>query len=369
MMRDRRLRQGLAAVSVLALLTACGDSPREEKAPPPAKPALSVTTVQPQTLDWPQTLTAGGNVAAWQEAIIGPEIANHRIVEVRASVGDVVARGQLLARIAPETVEAEFAETRAGVAEAEAALAEARASLERARQLRDKGFYSAQQLSQAQAAAETALARVAAAKARQQSAGLRKSKTEILAPDAGIISARSATVGATVQPGQELFRLIRGSRLEWRAEIGAADLSRLQPGVPASVITPAGERLEGKLRALAPTVDTRTHTALVYVDLPADAAKRISAGMFARGEFRLGAKPALTVPQSALLLREGFAYVFRYEGGKVQQLKVTPGRRVDDRVEVTGLDPASRVVASGVGFLADGDAVRVIEGNEANQGK
>jgi RND family efflux transporter MFP subunit len=349
-------------------LAACGDAPPEAKAPAAAKPALSVTSVLPQTLDWPQTLTAGGNVAAWQEAIIGPEIANQRIIEVLANVGDVVKRGQVLARIAPETVDSEFAETRAGVAEAEAALAEARAHLERSRQLRDKGFFSPQQLTQAQAAAETAQARVEAAKARQQTAGLRKSKADILAPDAGIISARSATVGATVQPGQELFRLIRGGRLEWRAEVAAADLSRLRPGVSAIVITPAGERLQGKLRALAPTVDSRSHTALVYVDLPADAAQRISAGMFARGEFDLGAKPALTVPQSAMLLREGFAYVFRLEGGKVQQLKVTSGRRIDDRVEVSGLDPAARVVASGVGFLADGDTVRVVD-SEAKPGK
>ena len=265
-------------------------------------------------------------------------------------------------------MEAEYAETRAGVAEAEAGLAEARASLERARQLRDKGFYSAQQLTQAQAAAETAQARLAAAQARRQSAGLRKSKTEILAPDAGIISARGATVGATVQPGQELFRLIRGGRLEWRAEVAAADLSRLRPGVSASVTTPAGERLEGKVRVLAPTVDTRNHTALVYVDLPADAARRISAGMFARGEFRLGAKPALTVPQSALLLREGFAYVFRIESDKLREVKVTPGRRVEDRVEVAGLDPASSVVASGVGVQADGDVVRVVN-TETKPGK
>lgn len=352
----------LTLLSLTLLLAACGETSPEAKAPPAAKPALSVATVQPQTFDWPQTFTAGGNVAAWQEVIIGPELANQRIVEVRANVGDVVTRGQVLARIAPETVDSELAETRAGVAEAEAALAEAKASLERARQLRDKGFYSAQQLTQAQAGAETAQARVEAAKARQNTAGLRKSKAEILAPDAGIVSARSATVGATVQPGQELLRLIRGGRLEWRAEVGAADLARIAPGTPAMVTAPAGERVEGKVRVVAPTVDARTHTALVYVDLPADAAKRISAGMFARGEFRLGAKPALTVPQSALLLREGFAYVFRVVGDKVQQVKVSPGRRVDDRVEISGLDPASRVVAAGVGFLADGDTVRVVDG-------
>jgi RND family efflux transporter MFP subunit len=225
---------------------------------------------------------------------------------------------------------AEYAETRAGVAEAESALSETRGNLERARQLRDKGFFSAQQLTQAQAAADTAQARTEAAKARLQTAGVRKSKTNVLSPDAGIISARNATLGATVQPGQELFRLIRGGRLEWRAEVGAADLARIPPGTSVTVTTPAGERIEGNVRTLAPTVDPRTHTALVYVDLPADAAKRISAGMFARGEFRLGDKPALTVPQSALLLREGFAYVFRVEsrqGATSQGHARSPHRR------------------------------------------
>lgn len=362
------MRQLLLLTISLVLLAACGETPPEAGAPAAARPALSVTTVLPRALDWPQTLTVGGNVAAWQEAIIGSELANQRIVEVRAGVGDLVRRGQVLARIAPETVDSEFAETRAGVAEAAAALAEARAHLERSRQLRDKGFFSAQQLTQAEAAAETAAARVAAARARQETAGLRKSRAEILAQDAGIISARGATVGATAQPGQELFRLIRGARLEWRAEVAAADLSRLRPGLTATVITPAGERLPGRVRVLAPTVDPRSHTALIYVDLPADAARHISAGMFARGEFDLGASSALTVPQSALLLREGFAYVFRVEDGKVRQIKVSPGRRVEDRVEVSGLDPTARVVASGVGFLADGDAVRVVD-SEAKAAK
>ena len=109
-------------------------------------------------------------------------------------------------------------------------------------------------------------------------------------------------------------------------------------------------------------MDPRTHTALVYVDLPPAAVQAISAGMFARGEFQLGSKPALTLPQSALLLREGFAYAYRYEAGKVVQVKVSPGRRLDDRIEVSGLDAAARVVATGVGFLADGDSVSLADG-------
>jgi RND family efflux transporter MFP subunit len=345
----------------LALLAGCGEAPKDTVAPA-AKPALTVTTTTPQLLDWPQVLKASGNIAAWQEAVIGPEISNYRITEVRASVGDIVKKGQVLARIAPETVESEVAEMRASVAEAAATLAEARANHERAQQLTAKGFYSAQQSTQTQTAADTALARLNAAKARLQSAELKRSKATVLAPDDGIISARSATVGTLTQPGQELFRLIRGGRLEWRAEVTAAEVARLKPGQSATLVSPNGDTIEGVVRAVAPTVDPQTLNALVYVDLPA-AAGKLSAGMFARGEFRLGQSLALTLPQAAVLLREGFAYVFRIEGGKVVQTKTATGRRSGEQIEIidgSGLDEKSQVVASGVGFLTDGDTVRIV---------
>jgi HlyD family secretion protein len=93
------------------------------------------------------------------------------------------------------------------------------------------------------------------------------------------------------------------------------------------------------VRAVAPSVDPQTRNGLVYVDLPATSAVR--AGMFARGEFELARSPALTLPQTALVLREGFAYVFRLEGDRVAQTKVTLGRRLGERVEVVGgLDAA-----------------------------
>ena len=114
---------------------------------------------------------------------------------------------------------------------------------------------------------------------------------------------------------------------------------------------------------IAPTVDAQTRNALVYVDLPSHA--DIRAGMFARGEFRLGQSPALTIPQSALLLREGFSYVFRVDRDKVSQTKITTGRRNGERIEVFGLDPQAQVVASGAGFLADGDTVTIVAAKPA----
>lgn len=365
----------LGAIFFSAFLAACGDSAKDATAKSAAtasKPALTVATIQPQQQDWPKTLRSSGNIAAWQEAVISPEISNYRITEVNANVGDQVKKGQVLARIAGDTVDSEFAEIRATVAEAEATLAEARANHERAKQLRDKGFYSAQQNTQTQTAADTALARLNAAKARLQTAELKRSKATVLAPDDGIISARTATVGTLTQPGQELFRLIRGARLEWRAEVSSADMAILKSGQMAYVDTPNGTAIEGTVRAVAPTVDTQTRNALVYVDLPGSARQMLSAGMFARGEFRLGSHPATTLPQSAILQRDGFSYVFRVDSApqgaagadKVTQVKVVTGRRNGERIEVSGLDQDARVVVSGAGFLADGDTVRVVSGDK-----
>ena len=112
---------------------------------------------------------------------------------------------------------------------------------------------------------------------------------------------------------------------------------------------------------VAPTVDDKTRNGIVYVDLASNGDAR--AGMFARGDFQIGAGQALTLPQSAVLMRDGFSYVMRVgPDAKVAESKVATGRRVGDRVEITsGLDGGARVVASGGGFLADGDTVRVVE--------
>ncbi len=357
----------LAALVVAGVLFVMFRSPAEkpaESAKPAAaaRPALTVRLTTPQTLDWPQVLPANGNVVAWQEAVIGPEIANYRITEVRVQVGDVVKKGQVLARIANDTVASELAEAKAAVAELEASAGEAKANAERAKELREKGFYSSQLNTQYQTAQHTAQARLVAAQARLQAASLKMDKTGVLAPDDGLISARSATVGSLTQPGQELFRLIRGGRLEWRAEVPSADLAKVRPGAVALLTAPGGETVKGVVRAVAPSIDPQTRNGLVYVDLPASPAVR--AGMFARGEFELGRRPAVTVPQTAAVLREGFAYVFRLEGeDRVAQTKVTLGRRFGERVEVlSGLPDGARVVESGAGFLADGDAVKVVTG-------
>jgi RND family efflux transporter MFP subunit len=354
-----------AALTAVVLLAACGDkadtSAATSGAKAAARPALTVALVLPQKVEWPQTLAANGNIVAWQEAVIGAELTGLRITEVLVNVGDRVKRGQPLAKVATDTVAADLAQARASVTEAEAALAEAKANAERSKQLQAQGFISPQATIQVLTAEQTTGARLAAARARAQAEEVRMAQTRIVAPDDGVISARTATVGSLTQPNQELFRLIRGGRLEWRAEVTAAELARIAPGTRATLTTADGKRIEGTVRSVAPAVDPATRNGLVYVDVPPGTAAR--AGTFARGEFELGREPALTLPQSAVVLRDGFAYVFLVNAeNRVVQNKVAVGRRVGDRVEiVSGLPASAGVVETGGGFLADGDTVRVVD--------
>ncbi len=327
----------------------------------PAKAALTVSVVSPAMASVPVLLQANGNIAAWQEALVGAEAAGLRLATVQADVGLRVRRGQVLATLADETVRADLAQAQAALAEAEAAAAEATANAERAATLQDSGALSASQIQQYATAALTAKARVAAQRAAVQAQQLRLKQTQVLAPDDGIVSARSATVGAVVGSGQELFRLIRGGRLEWRAELPSADLARVRAGQAATLTTPSGRTVAGTVRQVAPTVDAASRNGLVYVDLKPGPDSDARPGMFARGSFAFDARPALTLPAAAVLLRDGFSVVMRVGAdNRVQQTKVQVLQRDADRVALQGLPADARVVARGAAFLSDGDTVRVV---------
>ena len=353
------LAAALVLGSTAALLYANTSRAADEAPADTARPALTVSTAQPQRSSLPLRLAANGNVAAWQEASIGAESNGLRLDEVLVNVGDVVKAGQVLARFASEVVQADVAQARASLLEAQAVAAEAAANAERARSLQATGALSQQQIQQFTTAAQTAQARVESARALLQTQELRLRHTQVRAPDSGIISARTATVGAVLGTGTELFRMVRKGRLEWRAEVTSTELARIQPGAKTRITAASGAMAEGTVRMVAPTVDPQTRNALVYVDLPPKTDFR--AGMFARGEFALGSSDALTVPQEALVVRDGFTYVFVVgPQQRVQQRKVQTGRRIADRVEIlSGLEADTSVAVRGAGFLNDGDLVRV----------
>lgn len=361
------------AAGLLASHTNAADAVKPDAAA--QKPALTVTLTQARAGSFPIKLAANGSVAAWQEASVSAETSGLRVQELRAGVGDTVQRGQVMATFAPESVQADVALARAALAEAQANALEATANVDRARAVAGSGALSAQQVSQYLTQELTAKARVESAKAQLDSQLLRLRHTQVLAPDAGMVSMRTATVGAVVGAGTEMFRLIRQGRLEWRAEVTSHELGRVTPGTSVLVTAPGGAQLKGRVRVVSPTVDAQTRNGLVYVDLLAPAAgpkamaTAFKPGMFARGEFELGNSNALTVLQSAVLVRDGFSYVMRVGAdNKVSQLKVQTGRTQGEQVEIlSGLKPEDRLVASGASFLSEGDVVRVVNAAVPNR--
>ena len=359
--RHPRLTLLLSLVVVVIVFWAqAGTKPVATTTAEDNKATLSVTVTRSRVQQWPLQVRANGNITAWQEAVVGTEIGGLRLTELLVDVGDRVHKGQLLARLQQQSVAAELAQSQATLAEAVAALAEATANAQRARRVKGKGTMSEQQTANYLTAELTARARVDALRARVHSDEIRLAQTQVLAPDAGTISSRTATLGSVVQTGDELFRLIRGDRLEWRAELPAAELAMIAPGMPVTLTSSGNQTLTGKVRRIAPTLDAQSRNGLVYVDLAPNTQAR--AGMYARGEIILGQQAMQTLPQSALLLRDGFHYLFVLEKDQsLRQIKVTPGRRQGNEVAVlSGVDSDWQIVDSGVGFLNDGDRVKVV---------
>jgi RND family efflux transporter MFP subunit len=350
----------VAGLGLLVSFTLAGCGAQEEAQAAVSKPALTVEVVTPKQESWPRPLAASGPVAAWQEASVGTELTGVRLEEVLVNVGDVVSRGQLLARYSEDSLQADLARLDAQVAEARAALEKARLDAESADRLESSGALSRQEIRAVRTQASVAEARLASAQAQREAQALRLRYARVTAPDDGVISARAATVGAVATAGNsELFRLIRRGRLEWRAEVRADALPQLKRGTRASVRLQDGSVLEGTVRQIAPSVAADTLNGVVYVDLPARSG--LAAGMFVSGEFELPATPALSLPESALVFRNGNRYVMQVdEASRIHERKVQVGRRRGTDVEIVeGLAPDARVALSGGAFLNDGDRVAI----------
>ena len=359
MTMNKPLKITLAIVALLALAAIVISRKPTATTTATAKPALTVTLTHASQQSWPINIHADGNIAAWQETTIGTETGGLKLASVNVNVGDQVKRGQVLAQFSDDTLLADISQQRASQAEAAAALMEATANAERAQALVGTGAMSAQQIAQYKTAALTAKARLDAANAQLNRQQLNLQKARIVAPDDGVISARSATVGAVIQAGQALFSLIRQNRLEWRAELTAEQLSRIRPGQTARIQLADGSTITGKVRIAAPSLDVQTRTGIVYVDLPGVTAARV--GMFVKGSFQLGATTSLSLPASALTERDGYSYVYRLSPDAHALLtKIKPGQRDNNQVEIlSGISAEDSIIADGVGFLNDGDLVKV----------
>jgi RND family efflux transporter MFP subunit len=352
-------------LGTIGVATAIAYAVSREPAPAPDKaseqrPALVVTTGLAENATLPGVIEAPGVVAPWQEASVSSRSSGLPIVAIHADVGDTVTKGQLLARFDDATVQADVARAAAALEQANAHASEARINRDRALQLGESGVLSKQDTLTAMTNAAATAAEVAQAQAALKAARLALEHTRVVAPDAGVISARSVALGVVAQPGTELFRMIRQGRLEWRAELTAQQLAQVQAGVQATVRTMDGGTVKGRVRVVAPSLDASTRLGLAYVDLEPSSAVRAS--MYLKGQLELAEREVVTVPSASVVVRDGRTYVAALDGNRVRFVAVTTGRTIGDRTEVAGgLAAGATIVVRGAGFLSDRDVVRVAQ--------
>ncbi|WP_375337080.1 efflux RND transporter periplasmic adaptor subunit [Rhizobium bangladeshense] len=321
--------------------------------------ALTVAVEALAERDWPETVLAGGWLKPWHEAISAAEISGVRITDVFVDVGSVVTKGQALAQLADDTLRADLRKEEALLATAKADLAKAEANAERARKMIGSGVLSDEKIIEYLSAEQTAMASVQSAQALVDSQKIKLSQTTIVAVDDGLITSRTAQLGAVVTSGMELFRLVRQQRIEWQAEVSARYGPLIKEGMTATIEGPRGQQLKGTVRLVAPTVSTDTGRTLVYVSLSADS--RAPIGFYATGRIKLRLVLALAVPETALVTRDGIDYVFTIDAEeRARRIRVKTGRRNDGEVEIiSGLTRSAMVVKTGGAFLSDGALVRV----------
>lgn len=340
---------GVAALAAIVILTPSGPGDAATETSATAVPALTVTSASAREVDWPIILNASGSIAAWQEASVGAQIGGYQLTEVNVNVGDRVSRGQILARLDPALLQAEEAVLLANYEQAEA-------NHQRTQELHNKGAISDQD-----ALGTSTLARTAAASLAGKR--LQLHYTNVVAPDDGTISARAATLGAVVSTGQELFRLIRQDRLEWRGELTATQLAQIEIGQEVTLQLPDASTATATVRQTSPTLNEQTRLAIVYADVQQGSNAR--AGMYAEGRIELGQDTALVVPAQSVIIRDGRNQVPTLASNEdiatVVLQRVTVGRRLGEEIEITqGLESGQQVVVQGAGFLNDGDIVRIV---------
>jgi HlyD family secretion protein len=368
----------LIGLSVSALLIAgCNRKPAQEgKAD--AKPAaaanapaggsatssMTITTTQVHSEQIVRSVPATGSIFPWQEVIIGAEVGGYRVADVLVDVGTRVAKGQPLVRLTGDMLQADLDSKRAALRSAEASQVNTASALRRGQQVSSSGALSAADLDKLKADDIAAQARVETARADLTTSELRSRYGTVTAPDSGVITSRTVSVGQIAQAGTEMLRMLRQNRVEWRAEVPEAQLSRIKVGQDATVTAVDGSVLKGKVRAVAPTVQTSNRTGLIYVDILGGNARP---GMFARGEIEAGKGPGMLLPVSSIVMQDGYAYVFVLKGKNVVERRRVQqvGVHGNDMEISDGVAVGDTVAVKGAGFLKDGDIVTVNNGGSA----
>jgi RND family efflux transporter MFP subunit len=352
---------GVAALLVLAALV--GWRLHASRGPavtaPEVAPLVSVSVVRlaPVTTH----VDFSGSLRARYEMPVGAEAESGRVAAIYVEAGDHVTRGQLLARLDTSILGPQVARLRAALEEAQAEAELAAAEYRRAQAVAAAGALSAEEIERRRSTSVTKGALVKVAAAQLAEAEARLGRSEIRAPDAGLVLSRSALIGATVTPGGEpLFRLARGGEVEMVGQVAEQDLPRLRVGQSAAVTLSGIERpFAGTVRLLGAIIDPATRLGDVRIALPAD--PNLRPGAFARAGVVVNRTERPVLPETAVLTDSSgsFVYVVDAANHVTRRAVEIAGAEADGVAIASGLAGGERVVSTAGAYLREGQTVRL----------
>ncbi len=390
MFRNRRRLLFRSALLLGLALIASAPASAEDPAAPGAKIAQkakppAVTVTEAKKISFVDNVLVTGSLAPREEVLVGPEIDGYRLTELLAEEGDHVQKGQVLAKLSREILEAQLAQNSASIsktqaamdqvrnqiAESEATLRQVEDAFNRVKPLRESGVASQATFDDREAAFRTARARLAAQKeglklaeaeqalirAQRQELEIKLGRTDIRASADGVVSRRTARMGAVSSSAAEpLFRIIKDGEIELDAEVPEFFMTKLKAGQRARVeLEGVGERT-GTVRLVSQEVNTSSRLGRVRIFLGDAADLRI--GMFAKAMIDAGQRDSVGVPSTAVLYQNDGATVLAVAGDKVRERTVKPGLFSGDSVEIReGLKEGEAVVMRAGSLLRSGDAI------------
>ena len=342
-----------------------------------SKNAIPVWVADSRSMNIKQILEQTGNIHPGVEVDVYPKIPGKIIENILVDKGDFVKKGDLIAVLEDDTIQAQLEEAIAALESAEAGLKQAETNLEvlkkdriRFENLFKEKAVARQRLDHIEARFKSAdeAKKLAGAQVKRAEAALKQLKIlyrdhKIYAPISGYVTDRHVDPGALSAPGKPIIHISHEEALKIVTTVTEKDFSHIKKGMPVEISVDAFPEkvFTGTVSIISPAIDPATRTGEIEIHIK-NIQRMLRPGMFARIRFYLGQKEAVVIPREALarLPGTGNYYVYVVENGKSVQQNVDIGISEGNFVEVvSGLDKEERVVIKGIDRLKDGTVVNV----------
>ena len=269
-----------------------------------------------------------------------------KIVEVLAKRGSKVAKGQVIAKIALNSLPAQLARS-------QALLTQREVEYQGALKLNKQGYQGKVHLAQSYAELESVKAEII-------SLELDIANTVIKAPFSGVLNTRYVEVGDYVASGDDIAMIADLDPLIVRAHVTEQQISQLSVGQVAQVSLLNGQQSQGTLRYIASVGDDATNTFKIEVAIE-NKNSQLLAGLSSELSIDLALMSAIKISPALLALDEqGNIGVKSVKGSIVQFTPIEIIKSDSDGIWLTGLGEQADIIVLGQGFVRAGDKVEAI---------